>query len=50
MDNLVPTKEPVKADISSFDSRIESTRQQILALPATATGWQARKKLNENRK
>jgi hypothetical protein len=49
MAELILAREGIKADISAFDSRIESAMQQLLALSATAAGWQARKKIGVTR-
>jgi hypothetical protein len=46
---LTLTSESIEADIEAFNSRIESATQQLLALPTTTAGWQARKKLNATR-
>jgi hypothetical protein len=49
MAELILAREGIKADISAFDSGIESAMQQLLALPATAAGRQARKKISATR-
>ena len=49
MTTLTLTRESIKADISAFESRIKTASQQLLALPATAVGWQARKKIGVTR-
>jgi hypothetical protein len=49
MAELTLTREGIEADILAFNERIETARQQLLVLPATATGWQASKRIGVTR-